>query len=420
MSIDRIHHHLALAEQALQADDPDRARAQFEAALALDDGEAAAHNWLGAHALARSDATAAATHFDAACRREPGERSHWMNLAAAHRALDQAEPEQAALEAALAIDQTDLLALVRIAELHERRGEDRRAAERWTAVLAFSTGISNPSPEFAAILGHAGEFLGRQQRSLAAALDGAMIAPLSAATTRDRRRMQAAADAWLGRRPIYANQCEGLHYPFLPADEFYDRDHFPWLVELEAATATIATELAAILASPEVALTPYISLPPGVPANKWSGLDGSLDWGAFHLWKEGERFDDACARAPQTAAIVEALPMARIDGRAPNVFFSILKAGGHIPAHSGVTNVRSVIHLPLIVPDGCRFRVGGETREWTLGQAFAFDDTIEHEAWNPTPHDRAILIVDAWNPYLSAHEQAMIRDFYKAADGERG
>ena len=419
MSSDRILQHLAHAEHALQAGNPEQARLEFGAVLALDDSDPIARNWLGADALAQGDAAAAAIHFDVACRREPEERSHWMNLATAHRALGQCEPERAALEAALAIDQTDLLALVRFAELHERLGEDRRAAERWSAVRALSAGIADPAPEFAAILAHAGRFLGQQQRSLAAALDGAMSAPLAAAGTRDRRRMQVAADAWLGRRPIYANQCEGLHYPFLQADEFYDRDQFPWLADLEAATATIAAELEAILASPEAALTPYVSLPPGVPSNKWSGLDQSLDWGAFHLWREGERFDDACARAPQTAALVEALPIARIDGRAPNIFFSILKAGSHIPAHSGVTNVRSVVHLPLIVPVGCRFRVGGETRAWVRGQAFAFDDTIEHEAWNPTREDRAILIIDAWNPYLSDHEQSMIRDFYKAADGWR-
>ena len=150
------------------------------------------------------------------------------------------------------------------------------------------------------------------------------------------------------------------------------------------------------------------------------GLHKPLDWGAFHLWKEGERFDDACALAPRTAAVVEALPIARIAGRAPNIFFSILKAGSNIPAHTGVTNVRSVIHLPLIVPAGCTFRVGGETRAWARGEAFAFDDTIEHEACNPTPHDRAILILDAWNPYLSDYEQSMIRNFYAAADGARG
>ncbi|MGN6058417.1 MAG: aspartyl/asparaginyl beta-hydroxylase domain-containing protein [Sphingomicrobium sp.] len=385
----------------------------------MNEKEPTARNWLGADALARMDAPAAAMHFEIACRSEAGERSHWINLATAHRMLGNAEGERAALENALAIDQTDLLALIRIAELHERLGESTAAAERWTAVLALASNIRDPSPEFAEILGHAQHYVGEQQQKLANAIDIALAEELAAASSRDRRRMRAAADAWLGRRPIYNNHCEGLHYPFLPADEFFDREQFPWLGDLEAATATILTELERILADPGTELTPYISLPSGVPANKWSGLDKSLDWGAFHLWKEGERFDAACARAPRTAALVESLPICRIKGRAPNVFFSILKAGSHIPAHTGVTNVRSVVHLPLIVPEGCEFRVGGEMRSWVPGQAFAFDDTIEHEAWNRSDRDRAVLIIDAWNPYLSDDEQAMICRLYEAADVQR-
>lgn len=419
MSVDSIQQHLAEAQRASLAGFPDKARSHFQAVLAIDDGEPTARNWLGADALARTDAPTAATHFEIACKREPRERSHWINLATAHRILGDAERERAALEGALAIDQTDLLALIRLAQLHERLGEETPAAERWTAVLALSLNINDPSPEFADILSHAKQYVGEQQQKLADAIETALADELAEASARDRRRMRRAADAWLGRRPIYTNHCEGLHYPFLPADEFFEAEHFPWLGELEAATATIVAELETILADPEAELTPYISLPPGVPASKWSGLDKSLDWGAFHLWKEAERFDEACARAPRTAALVESLPICHIKGRAPNVFFSILKAGSHIPAHTGVTNVRSVVHLPLIVPEGCEFRVGGETRGWVQGRAFAFDDTIEHEAWNRSERDRAILIIDVWNPYLSDHERAMICGLYGAADVQR-
>jgi hypothetical protein len=420
MSIDGLQQHLAEAQRASQAGLRDEARSSFEAALAIDNEEPTARNWLGADALARADARTAAMHFEVACKREPGEISHWTNLATAYRILGDSEHERAALENALGIDQTDLLALVRIAEVHERLGEETPAAERWNAVLALSAGINDPSPEFAAILGHAKQYVGEQQHKLVDAVDRALADGLAEATVRDRRRMRRAADAWLGRRPIYTNHCEGLHYPFLPADEFFDPEHFAWLGELEAATGTIVAELEAILADPEPGLTPYISLPPGVPASKWSGLDKSLDWGAFHLWKEGERFDEACARAPRTAALVESLPICHIKGRAPNVFFSILKAGSHIPAHTGVTNVRSVVHLPLIVPEGCEFRVGGESRSWVAGEAFAFDDTIEHEAWNRSDRDRAVLIIDVWNPYLGDLERAMVCRLYEAADLQRG
>jgi len=420
MSAGSIQQHLAEAQRASQGGRRDDARSHFEAVLVLDDEEPTARNWLGADALARADARTAVMHFEVACKREPGERSHWINLATARRTLGEAEGERAALEQALAIDQTDLLALVRIAEVHERLGEDGQAARRWAAVLAISSSIHDPSPEFAEILRHAKQYVREQQQRLVGAIDSALADELADANAGERRRMQRATDAWLGRQRIYTNQCEGLHYPFLAAEEFIERDHFPWLGDLEAATGAILAELEAILADPEPGLTPYISLPSGVPENKWSGLDKSLNWGAFHLWKEGQRFEEACSRAPRTAALVESLPVCRIDGRSPNVFFSILKAGSHIPAHTGVTNVRSVVHLPLIVPDGCEFRVGGETRDWVKGEAFIFDDTIEHEAWNRSDRDRVVLIFDVWNPYLSDHERAMICRLYQAADVQRG
>src|SRR5436190_15404150 len=376
MSVGRIQHHLAEAQRARQAGHLEEARNHLAAVLAIDSGEPTARNLLGVDALARRDARSAAQHFAIACKRDPGERSLWINLATAHRALGEPAAQRAALETALAIDQTDLLALIRLAEFHEREGEEMEAEDRWRAVVALSSSVDDPSTELAHIVDHAKRYVGERREKLGAASDQALAQDLSEATLRDHRRMQAAADAWLGRRPIYTNHCEGLYYPFLAADEFFDRELFPWLADLESATDAIAAELNAILVDSNAELTPYISLPPGSPANKWSSLDKSLNWGAFHLWKEGIRYDEACARAPRTAQLVETLPICRIRGRAPNVFFSILKAGSHIPPHTGVTNVRSVVHLPLIVPDQCEFRVGGETRNWQMGDAFVFDDTI--------------------------------------------
>jgi aspartyl/asparaginyl beta-hydroxylase (cupin superfamily) len=98
-----------------------------------------------------------------------------------------------------------------------------------------------------------------------------------------------------------------------------------------------------------------------------------------------------------------------VTGHAPTAFFSILDAGAHIPAHTGVTNSRVIVHLPLVLPGACRFRVGSQTREWRLGEAWVFDDTIEHEAWNDSAWPRAILIFDVWNPFLADGERAVIR-----------
>ena len=65
-----------------------------------------------------------------------------------------------------------------------------------------------------------------------------------------------------------------------------------------------------------------------------------------------------------------------------------------IPAPTGVTNARLIVHAPLIVPQGCGFRVGNETRAWEPGKPFVFDDTIEHEAWNDSDQTRVVLIFD--------------------------
>ena len=114
--------------------------------------------------------------------------------------------------------------------------------------------------------------------------------------------------------------------------------------------------------------------------------------------------------------MLESLPVSYIPGRAPSAFFSMLKPHRRIPPHTGVTNTRAIIHLPLIVPQGCGFRVGGEVRPWVVGRPFAFDDTIEHEAWNDSDELRSVLIFDVWNPHLTERERDIIARYYEAAD----
>ena len=127
MAVDSIQRHLAEAARARSAGLSDRARKHFEAVLELDANEPTARNFLGADAMRRGDPGSAAMHFEIASRREPAEAAHWVNLATARRGLGDAEGERAALEKVLEIDQRDLLALIRLAELHERRNEEALA-----------------------------------------------------------------------------------------------------------------------------------------------------------------------------------------------------------------------------------------------------------------------------------------------------
>ncbi len=298
----------------------------------------------------------------------------------------------------------------------ENMAKRRRAGPEFNAL---SNEHVSPPAELRAVFNHARTFLTERTQQLADAFADSFRDDLARASPRDHRRISAAMDRMLGRRQIYTNFCFGMHYPFLPADEYFDREHFPWLSELEAQTDVIRAEVIDLLASEDPGLSPYVAMPPGTPQNKWSELNYSAAWSALHLWKDGERVQGACARAPKTAKIIEGLPISGIPGRTPTVFFSILQAGKHIPPHTGVSNTRAIIHLPLIVPPGCAFRVGGETREWREGEAFAFDDTIEHEAWNKSDKDRAVLILDCWNPHLSEHEREMICRLFAVADAQK-
>ena len=64
-----------------------------------------------------------------------------------------------------------------------------------------------------------------------------------------------------------------------------------------------------------------------------------------------------------------------------------------------------ICHLPLVVPADCGLRVGDERRDVVRGEAWAFDDSINHEAWNNSAEDRIVLIFDVWHPDLTEHER---------------
>jgi aspartyl/asparaginyl beta-hydroxylase (cupin superfamily) len=376
-------------------------------------------NALGLAALEAGDAGKAIGQFTAATEADPTATALWMNLAKAQRLAGDDAAERKALEQVLAIDQVHLMALIRLAELHERRGELGSAIDRWNVALGFLVQFSNPTPQLSQLIDHGRAFLAGQRQALADALAEGLAEAFDCASERDRGRASAACDMMTGRREMLPNNCHGFFYPYLPEDEFFDRANFPWLDRLEAATAVIRRELEAILKSADPGIAPYIDMPPGTPRNLWSELDRSTDWSALHLWRDGERIEAVCERAPQTAELVQSLPLASIPGRAPAVFFSILKAGKTIPPHTGVTNIRSIVHLPLIVPGQCGFRVGNQTREWREGEAFAFDDTIEHEAWNHSDQDRVLLILDCWNPHLSKDEREIILKIFEISAARR-
>jgi aspartyl/asparaginyl beta-hydroxylase (cupin superfamily) len=377
---------------------------------------ASAANGRGVAALREGRASDAVAAFREAVAADPTAGALLRNLASAYRLADQPAEELVALDAALALDRQDLVAWLRKAEVHQRFDQRGDALVAWTTALALAEPLRPWSGPLAEVL-QAGE---AWQKSAIASMRQGIGAQLETEFSdlgqRERRRTRAFVEHALGGRRLFSNECAGLCYPFLPADEFFDDEHFPWFADFARATAAIRTELLDLLKDPGEALRPYVRMEQGTPDSKWSDLDGKLDWSALFLWEYGEPNNAVLERCPATAAALAAIPRSHIPGRSPSAFFSILRPGARIPPHTGVTNSRAIVHLPLIVPPGCGFRVGGETREWVEGVPFGFDDTIEHEAWNNSDEPRAVLICDVWNPHLTPAEQAFIVRYYETGD----
>jgi aspartate beta-hydroxylase len=366
-------------------------------------------NELGLRMMVRGDAAKARELFQRATQADPGHPSLWSNLAAALHALELPPEEMDAIERALALEPRHLASLLQKGVLVEAQGDARGAARIFRNALAVIASGTTPPETAKVVLEHARAAVSRDDAALAAALEAGLAAVRERHGGRVFRRVDKCLDVLTGKSRVFTPQPTFLHFPQIPAVEFFDTAEFPWLATIEAAAEDIRAELTSVLVSDRAGLEPYIAYADGVPLNQWKELNRSRRWSAYFLWNQSVPQPAHLARCPRTAEALARAPQCDVARRGPTAFFSILDAHTHIPPHTGVTNTRLTVHLPLIVPPDCGFRVGSETREWIPGRVLVFDDTIEHEAWNRSDMPRAVLIFDVWNPYLSAAERDLVR-----------
>jgi aspartyl/asparaginyl beta-hydroxylase (cupin superfamily) len=357
-------------------------------------------------AASRGDAAGARRILEEITAASPARAEPWLKLAAMCRSQGDFEAALAAVAGALRIDPLGFLPLLLKASLLEAAGRTIEAGEAYGHALAqrpdtvppgLAGAIANAQQSHAAHVAAAGQRL------------AAAIAPLEQklAAAEQRRLRRFHSNIVRTTRP-YHSEPSHFHYPGLSEREFHDPEDFPWLAELEAATAAISEDFARVMAAERAELVPYIQYPDHVPLRQWAELNRNPAWTALHLIQNGVTIDANARHCPAVMALLGGLDQPDIPQRGPNAMFSLLAPGAHIPAHTGVANTRLVCHLPLIVPPGCWFRVGGERRDWEVGKAWIFDDTIEHEAMNPSDALRVILIVDTWHPDLSPVERAAV------------
>lgn len=358
--------------------------------------------------LQRGDASGAHAMLVEAEKSHPGSLSVKLNLAAVRRTLADYPGALRALDAALAIDPYLFLALLSKGAVLEQMNEERRAAEIYRNALKIAPPADKTPASLVDPIRHAGEVVAEQAEALQAHLREQLGGLLTQHADEPLSRFNECLDVLAGTRRVYHAEPIQLQMPRLPAIQFFDREYFPWLSRLEDATDTIRGEMLALLEAGMPGFAPYIQYPPGTPVNQFGPLNHSRLWSTLWLWKDGEAQAEPIARCPETAAVLAELPLADQPGFAPTALFSALAPHTRIPPHTGSTNTRLLVHLPLVLPGPAGFRVGNETREWRIGEAWAFDDTIEHEAWNDADETRVILIFDIWNPLLSPAERELV------------
>ncbi len=366
-------------------------------------------NELGVRMLARGVPQQAQAMFERATAADPKHPSLWANLASSLKALGRRGEELDALGKALELEPRHLSALLQKGAHYEEKGEKRAAARIYQNMLACLPPEGEVPPNIKAAVTHAKELVAADQAELITALESPLAQIRERHGGQRQRRVDLCLETLMGKRRPYYSQPTWMYMPELPAIEFFERSYFPWLEAMEAATETIRKELLQVMVADRDGLQPYIDFPPDMPLDQFRELNRSRRWSAYFLWNQGQAVATHLARCPTTARLLETAPRCLIEGRAPTAFFSVLDPNTRIPAHGGVTNTRCTVHLPLVVPPGCGFRVGSTTREWMPGQAWVFDDTINHEAWNLSDTPRAILIFDIWNPLLTAAERDSIQ-----------
>ncbi len=381
-------------EPALSTNSPQSTQAVISAAIAT---------------LKRGDGQGARGQLIEAERRFPSDANIKLNLAMVERSLGNLPAAITALDGALSIEPYFFLALISKGAVLEQMDKIRQAAEVYGHALRIAPPAEQAPPALQEQLRKAQALVDTQSSLLREHLHDRLGDLLGNTSGESLGRVSECVDLMAGaQRKVYHSESIQLQVPRLPAIPFFEREYFPWLPTLEAATDVIRDELVALLEQGMPGFAPYIQYPPGTPENQFAELNHNNRWSSLWLWKDGVPQEEPMARCPQTTAVLAELPLADQPGFAPTALFSALAPHTRIPPHTGSTNSRLLVHLPLVLPGPAGFRVGNETRQWQIGEAWAFDDTIEHEAWNDSDETRVILIFDIWNPLLSAEERDLV------------
>jgi hypothetical protein len=192
-------------------------------------------------------------------------------------------------------------------------------------------------------------------------------------------------------QPTIFPTMEGLH-----TSPWEDPERVAASSILEKSFATIRSEIEALNAS----FIPYHGF--AVTAGLWTVMP------VFAFGEEAGTFLFPQNPFPETARIIRSLPEVCSTLPLADAIFSAHAPRTHLDPHCSWDPFRLRLHLGIRVPEGCRIRVGAESRAWREGKVLAFHDSFEHETWNESDATRIVLIVDLWHPGLTLTERRAI------------
>lgn len=179
-----------------------------------------------------------------------------------------------------------------------------------------------------------------------------------------------------------------LWWVILPHRRFGDVNTIEHLADVPTAHPAMLEELRALRAT-GTRVPRLHDIEPGQ-----TRVSGDGRWRTFTLKLFGNDVPINQQRCPQTWAAVSQVPGLR------SAMFSVLEPHARIPSHMGPTKGLWRYHLAIDVaePEATGITIAGTTVHWTPGEAFMFDDTYPHHAWNNGTTDRVVLVCDIVRP----------------------
>jgi aspartate beta-hydroxylase len=402
------------ARQYLENND-DRAEKTFALVLENDAFNVEARTFMARAAMQAGKPQLALEHLQIATRVNAENAALWRSLGLTHIALEQWPQAQQALQQCLKLAPKMHAARLHLGKVQERQGQHSEAVKTYLSALsqAQRDGLwlddSTTPPWLLQDVRHAADIANRGRMELYENLMQPLILRFG---NNNLQRVDACVKGVLGfenfkdadkkQKPTF------MYFPGLPETPVFDRNLFPWFEQLESNFKAIRSEAEKIV-SGRIDVSPFLNLG---EADKVSDYLGGKQphWDAYFFYRHGEKLAQHHIACPNTSAALESLPLVRISEHAPEICFSMLTSDTHILPHYGTSNIRSVVHLPLIVPENCALKVSDQIIPGKAGECFAFDDTFLHEAWNRSSETRSILLMDTWNPHLTEVERLCLTE----------